>query len=424
MRNKLNIKVEKIPTEIFPKTSQDFGYFYEDILKKKSLRYIDGLKSIYDPGIFLKNARYIKAIKAFVVKGKKNDEIIYNYKEAVNLNDFIIFPYLVYGFDFFIEEKKYQLELKEDNGVLVYKYNPRNGEKEETKSFYCKGQTIYFQHQNEKYYYSDFEIEKKYPWQIYLLTEDENNKESIFMIVFKEELKIDGFFLAEKTIDLDTYKAEEYDCCNKKIEKIIQKDTNIIYEVKSGDNFSSLAKQIIRDYYFFEKLFDVYTRYDIKKSIIFGFLRTNKARLIDYEKTIDYEELRKIPIPVVIFRYEDKLFGENVFFESVELNEINELKYLVKNNSEKINNLDRKFEKKFEEINQVLNEIKISIQSNQGQNNPQNNLPSMAPHQIPFIFYPNLYPPFHNGFMFNAIPMNQNYNSTKREEKSKEKEDK
>ena len=443
MSNKLNIKVGKIPEEIFPKTSSDYGYFYEDILKKKSLRYIDGLKSIYDPGIFYKNGRNLKAIKALIIKGKTYEQIIDNYKEAVNLNDFIIFPQLVYGFDFFVNEQKYELEFTKAGKIFVNRYNPKNNKKEATQFFYGQGTTIYFEHENEHYYYSQFQIEEKDPWQIYLLTEDKKNKESIFMIVFKIELEIDGFFLAEKQIDLDNYKAEEYDYCNKKIEKIIDKEKNIIYEVKSGSNFSSLANQIIRDYYFFEKLFDVYRRYDIKKFMIFGFLRTNNNRLKDLKKTQDYEALRKIPIPVVIFRYEDKLFGENVLFESVEINEINELKYLVKNNSEKIGNLENKvdnlekkvdnlekkvdnLEKKFDGMNQILLEIKASIQNNQSQNNGQNNQPSMNPQQFPHSFNQNMYPSFNNGLFFVPMPVQfiQNPNFSKDEELSKKKEDK
>ena len=48
------------------------------------------------------------------------------------------------------------------------------------------------------------------------------------------DVEIDGFFLAEKEFTLEDYKAEEYDDCGKKIDKIIKPGTNVIYEIKSG----------------------------------------------------------------------------------------------------------------------------------------------------------------------------------------------
>ena len=90
----------------------------------------------------------------------------------------------------------------------------------------------------------------------------------------------------------------------------MEKDANIIYEVKSGNEFSTLSKQIIRDYHFFNKFLDVYPKYDKKNLYFFGFLRTSKKieNFIQSHK-YEFEELCKINIPVILLSYENLLFG-------------------------------------------------------------------------------------------------------------------
>ena len=90
MNKKPQIIFKKLSTNQCPKTNPGFGYFYEDILSKKSLRYIDGLKSIYEPGIFCKNSRNIEALKVLIIQGDNKRQMIENFKSSVNNNDFII----------------------------------------------------------------------------------------------------------------------------------------------------------------------------------------------------------------------------------------------------------------------------------------------------------------------------------------------
>jgi len=85
MNEEPKVIIKKIPIKYCPKTSSDFGYFYEDNLKKKSLRKIKGLKSIYDPGIFSKNGRKITSVKAFIVRGSTKNEIRNNLMDIFHL---------------------------------------------------------------------------------------------------------------------------------------------------------------------------------------------------------------------------------------------------------------------------------------------------------------------------------------------------
>ena len=394
MSNKPKIIIKKISSDSCPKTSSEFGYFYEDILKKKSLRYIEGLKSIYDPGIFSKNGRNIKAIKAFIIQGKDKKEIVTKFKSAVENNEFYVFPYFLHTFDFSMDNDNYQIEIKEKD-IDVYKYDSIDKGMKKVKIFYLGGQNDFFTYEKESYDFNDFKANKKDCWQIYLL------KERIFMIVFIVNLEVDGFFMTEKDFKLEDYKAEEFYNYSKADNNIIKKGTNIIYEVKSGKNLASLSEQIIRDYYFFEKFFQVYPGYEMKNFMIFGFLRTTE-KFEKIKESPEFKNLSIIPIPVLLFRYDKLLFGENVMFESLELGEIGELKYLVKQNSEKIDSLETKIgsletkignlDEKIDSVGVTVKEIKETLNNHNG-NNAGNNRPHEIPPQLPnFPFFnPNMY---------------------------------
>jgi hypothetical protein len=214
----------------------------------------------------------------------------------------------------------------------------------------------------------------------------------MFMLIYRIELEIDGFFVAQKEIDIKQYKAEEFYIFNQ--EKISNNIiSNIIYEIKSGNDFSNLCEQIVRDYYFFKNLFEIYPNYNIDKFAIFGFLRGNiniKDILLHHNE--EEKKLLNIPIPIILFRYNNSIFGENVFYEKPELAEIRELKYLVNANTQnmekmeenlnkKIQNIDNKIEDKIRGLKDDLDYIKQKLNSK----NESNTFPT--PNNLPF-FYP------------------------------------
>lgn len=400
MINNPKVVIQELPSEAYPKTSPDFGNFYEDSLKKKSLRYIDGLKSIYDPGIFMKNGRKIIAVEAYIIKGKDKKGIEANFTAAINNNDFVVFPYLEHNYQFSVDSNKYELKFVK-NDIIVGKYDSRTNEIKDVKYFYEKGITKFFKYRNETFYFDNFIINGNNCWQIYLLDTD------IFMITYNIELEIDGLFIAEKDFKLEDYKAEEFHVFNKKDFKTITKNTHIIYEIKSGKNLYSLSNQIMRDYYFFEKFFRVFSRYNIKNFMIFGFFRTDK-KLEEFKESQDFKKLENIPIPVILFRYDKFLFGENILYESVELSEINELKYLV-----------GELNKKVDSMHNILIEIKRNMNINPSGNNTIDNQPQIIPPQPQpqnYGNYTNLNIPYfpYPAFYFAPMPIQngQNYASS------------
>ena len=374
MNNNPKVIIKKMPINSYLKTSSEFDYFYGDIIRKKSLLHIEGLKSIYDPEIFSKNGRNIKAIKAFVIQGKDQKEIVANFKSSVENNEFNVFPYLLQTFDFSLDNENYQIEIKE-NDINVYKYDSIDKNMKKLRIFYLGGQNDSFIYEKECYDFKDFKVRGNDCRQIYLL------KEHIFMIVFEVNFEVDGFFSTEKDLKLEDYKAEEFYNYSNAENNTIKKGTNIIYEVKSGKNIASLSEQIIRDYCFFEKFFQVYPGYEMKNFMIFGFLRTTE-KFEEIKESPEFKRLSIIPIPVLLFRYDKLLFGENVLFESVELGEIGELKYLVKQNSEKIGSLETKIgslETKIDSLDKTIKEIKEILKINNNGNNVGNNRPPQFP---------------------------------------------
>ena len=381
MSNKPQIQFNKISAEQCPKTSPVFGYFYEDILKKKSLRYIDGLKSIYDPGIFSKNSRNTEALKAFIIQGKSKSQIIENFKSAVNNNDFIILPYFDYEHDFSVNGENYQIK-KEGSFIQVFKYISMA--KKKVPYFYEEGKEIYFEYKGETYYYEDFQINQIDCLQIYLLNTD------IFMITFYLNLEIDGFFVAEKDFNIKDFKAEEYHNFSQNENLVIKKGTKIIFEVKSGNNMISLAEQIKRDFEFFKGFFNIYPGYNINDFVLFGFLRTDK-KLINFENSQDFQKIKSIPIPVILFRYTDTLFGEDILYESVEFGEIKELKYMVAQNSKKLEQIEaklndkldtKKFDEEMKNLKKILQEIKNGFGGNNNSVNQENSQRYESPQNL------------------------------------------
>lgn len=414
MTDKPIVQIQPIPSKDFIQTNSSFGYFYEDNLKKKTLRHIPSLKSIYDPGVFSRGGKYVHAIKAFIIKGQKMCD---NFEAAVKNNDFFIFPKMKYQYNFSVDEDKYQYDIV-NNLVYVYKNDYNDKKYVEVEYFHKQGQTMYFKYGKGKekkcYYFSDFKIDGKICNQIYLLNPD------IFMITFNINIEIDGLFHTMEEIKLEQFKAEQFMVCNNLMDNIIKKDKYVIYEIKSGKDISSLSQQIERDYYFFKKFFEVYSKYDIKDFIIFGFFRTSeKMESVEKAYVQDFQRIRGVPIPVVLFRYENYLFGEDVLHENVELSEIGELKLMVNDNSEKIEELSSEIqslnvnvEKKYEELSEIINkkhnelkgelsEIKQTLNSlierpynagsQQGIPRPPTNMYHPA-YPYPYLMYPP--PPF------------------------------
>ena len=382
MKSEHQIKLTKLFNDDCPKTSPNFGHYFEDILKKKALRHISSLKSIYDPGMFTKNPRCISAYKAFFINVNSPSIVYNNFQNAVNDNDFIVFPHFDHAFNFSVDEKSYNFIVTK-NTISVE--DPSLSSKEKKVNYcYEKGKEKYFKYNNYYFYFDKLKINEQNCEQIFLLTQN------LFMIVFSMDIEIDGFFFNEKGFNLSDFQAEEFTVCNNFEGTNISNNTYIIFEVKSGANFESLSKQIIKDYIFFNKFFQVYPKYDIMNFIIFGFLRSDK-KIEHFQSNYkeNFNELKKIPTPVILFRYDYFLFGENIAYEDMELGILEELKTNMK-----------RIDTQIDYYGNILLEIQQRLPPKENPNNINNNQAYIPSQQQPYNFPQNM----PNGYMILPIP--------------------
>ena len=325
--------IKEINKQDYPKTNPYFGIKYEEILKKRTIRHLEGVNSIYDPGVFSQEGRYIQGIKAFVVKGKNKKEVFDSYKFAFSNDNFYIFPYFCHKFIFSVDNIEYTLTIDNDGYVGV-----------NADYFYTEGQTVFFNYNGQKYYFSEFKSNRDELLQIYLV----NN---CFMILFLTKIEIDGFFNVQKEFEISSFQGEEVCFLNKSLQKI-PKESFLVYEIKSGEKINDLLSQLLYHYAFLNKFFEVFTKYNFKKFVFFCFFRSKEKIKIEDECLL--EKINKIELPVILIRYADKVFNESIYYENVKINEIGEIKSSIDNLKTRIDNFDDSLRKELNEIKEML----------------------------------------------------------------------
>lgn len=347
MNNPPEVKIHQLEPKQYPLSSSYFGYKYENILKMRSLTHIKGLKSIHDPGMFNKDERTIEGLKAFFVKVGNKKDIIENYNVALKNNDFYIFPCLETNLKFSVDKIDFTLSIDNKKNIFV-----------NSKALFEKENDYYFIFNEERYESREFKSEKDTLLQIY-------NTNNCFMILFHTKIEIDGFFKSEESFNIKDYKSEQIICINKEI-KNIDKGKYIIYEVKSGgESLSELLKQMVKHYQFIFKYLKVFTRYDPENLIYIGFYR-NKNQIENIEAL--EKSIKGLTTPFIILRYTDTIFGENIYHENVEISSIAELKFLVEENSKKIDKVEKTLTDKIDEIGKDIKDIMDLLKRNQTSN--------------------------------------------------------
>lgn len=324
------VVIQDINSEDYPKSNPYFGIKSESVLKKRTIRYLEGVNSIYDPGVFYKEGRYINAIKAFIIKGDNKNEILNNYNLSFENDNYYVFPKFFHKYKFSVDDEEYTLSIDRKGYIGV-----------NANYFYTEGQTKYFYYYDEKYYFDDFQSNKDELLQIYLVNE-------CFMILFLTTIEIDGFFHCSKEFEISNFQAEEVFYINKKYEKI-PSESYLIYEIKSGNKLLDLLNQLLKHYTFLSKFFGIFKKYNFKKFVFFCFYRSKEKIIID-DKYLN-NAFSKIELPIIIMRYNDKIFNENIYYENVEINHICELKTKIDNLEV---NLNAKIDKLGYEIKEIL----------------------------------------------------------------------
>ena len=347
------ITIKEIPKELYPMTDQKIGLVYEANLRKKTLSNIKGIKSLYDPGIFKNNGK-ICAVKAFFIKGNNRHDLIENYKAAFRNNDFYIFPKFDNKYEFNVDGKKFYLQIKNDKKLYI-------------NSRYIFDRTVNYDtfiHNNEYLYIYDFRSYHDVLEKAYLIN-------GYFVLLYSSQIEIDGMFVVGENFKLSEYQAEEIFYFGDKQEEI-KKGSIIIYEVKSCNNLSGLLDQMVKHYYFLEKYFRTFKKYDIKNFVYIGFVKETESITLNEEII---QKIKGFSFPFILIRFLDKIFGENIFFDDTEINDICDIKYLIQENIQYVNdmnlkmdNMEKKFDSKLTNIEQSINQIKELIKSLHSEN--------------------------------------------------------
>ena len=68
-------------------------------------------------------------------------------------------------------------------------------------------------------------------------------------------------------------------------------------------------------------------------------------------------EFNKLSLPIIILGVEDTLFGQDIYHESVEVTDISEIKYDIKNIKSKIGEMEKRFDKRFNQMEERFDRI-------------------------------------------------------------------
>ena len=132
----------------------------------------------------------------------------------------------------------------------------------------------------------------------------------------------------------------------------------MIYEIKSGNDIKSLLNQIKKHYYFIEKYFTVFAKYNFSNFIYMGFIRDKNKINIPISQLNSF---KKFNIPVIIMRFFDSMFGENIYYEHVEISDLAEIKNELKINTEKINKMQTQLNEFKNEFRNEISPLKTEI---------------------------------------------------------------
>lgn len=367
--NPPKVIIKEIPTPIYPVSYQGIDIKYENILKKRSLKNIKGLNPIYNPGIFQSDNKTIKGIKAFIIKGNNKKDILANYKEAFINNDFNVFPFFEYNYNFSVDKAPFILSINKDEQIFVNSTCLMKVEESDS-----------FAYNNELYSINEFiSYDDDKLIQIYLVKE-------CIMVIFDSKVEIDGFFICQEDFSLSDYKVKEIKFLNKEIDQI-KSGQFLLYEVKKGGNLPILLEQMMKNYYFLKKFFYVLTKYNFENFVYLGFYRNRENIKIEEEIKNKFEKLQ---MPSLILRYEDSLFGESLKLDEEKSIEIEEIKLSLKESGNELDNIGKKLDgmadrigNKFDGLLSDLQELKNLIKTMPSNNH---NVPNNS-YEIPYNIY-------------------------------------
>lgn len=367
----------------------DYGYNFEQSISVKSSLFLPVI-SINDNNIYTRQYRHFYALKVVII----NNNTFQETTNLLNEGKFKIIPF---------SNNYYKLQL---NGYQDYfiSYNPEGIIVMSDKWFAIK---LYKNYRYQNYHInSENSYTDKYEGTFKLYNLD-NKPSNLKISLYSTSCEIDGLFEVQEDIHLNNFKVKEI-YTNNNDNKIIKKDSLMVYEIKSGKQDVALIDQMYKRGHFINQ----YLKFVYNKPIYYvGFYKSkdNTEQEINIEKNIEiegalkngknsgedetnyisgekindneqiigieklkskisppanielYDKLKNLPFGITIFELKDTIFGEYLKYEREDLNLLRNLN----NRIEKFDKMEKKMDILEKNIEKIMRHLNIPIEEDE-----------------------------------------------------------
>ena len=303
--------------------NKEYGYEFEQSISLKSCLFLP-ISSIKEDKIFTKEYRYFYGLKLIIINENKPEETA----SLLDEGKFKIIPFSNNYYQINLDGlKKYFISYNDEDIFVKTDINFVNLNKNKTYSnYHTKTKTS-----KKDTYVGTFNLFFN------------NNKKSKYQIsLYSTKCEIDGLFESLDNIKLSSFGINEI--YSNYSDKIIEKNSLIVYEIKSGKKEKKLINQMMKRCFFIQKYLN--NIYD-KQIYYIGFFRAKKYN--DKKESFEEEKENKDKIDDKQTLFEDKMqFTENTN-DDIKKTEVNIKKdenidtiinQIKKNEGGKVNNIN------------------------------------------------------------------------------------
>ena len=230
-----------------PQENDKYRYEFDDSIAIKSLYHLK-IHSINDRNVYTKEYRKLFGLKLVIIEGQNYSKIA----EYLDSGKFIVIPY---------SNKYYELKYQIYHKLFITADSDYFDIEKDPQCFYmnnfCSGNHI----SSETAAHDEF---------IGCVNFKDRYQSGTKIFIYRSSCEIDGLFYVEKKIDLSEFKLKKiFSNFN---EQYINKDSLLVYEIKSGDQENKLLEQMKRrGNFIYRYLNSIYS----KNVYYLGFYRKN-----------------------------------------------------------------------------------------------------------------------------------------------------
>lgn len=347
--------IEIIPT--FPeKSNPSYGIRYENQLVELSLMNIEGLNLIDDPNIYLEQERCFTSLKMVPVeKNKKTEKQIE--KEVTNSlfkGEFYILPGIFEKTKIIFNQQEYYIKF-DGKYINLYDNTQKNISNQKLNIIYNYNSHI----KCNNYYFDLSTFFNLYNSTIMAI----GDFDEYFLFLFKSVMENDGLFIAKNKFLLSDFKINvifSYNKNDKNSFEAINKNSFIVYETKSNNDFKGLLKQMIQHSDYISKfLFYFRKKFSIENPVYYlGFIKENSNVPINIDDNFSLiNTLKSKDLNIAVLQIKDSIFEEKIIFSNKNYQKINNIESNILEINKKLNEGLKRIDGQFNNIGVNFNNI-------------------------------------------------------------------